>query len=57
MALAGVSSPTAFPTRAWRVGKLVSRIATRRRAGGVARSRAVRTASRATRAQRSGSAR
>ena len=54
-ALAGVSSPTAMPTRACLVGKLVSSTATRRSAAGSARSRAVRTASRATRAQRSGS--
>ena len=57
MALAGVSRPTAFPTRAWRVGKLVSSTATRLAAAGVARSRAERTASRATRAQRSRSGR
>ena len=54
--LAGVSSPTAMPTLACLVGKLVSTTATRRSGGGSARSRAVRTASRATRAQRSGSA-
>ena len=56
IALAGVSSPTAFPMRECLVGYAENTTPTRFSDAGTERSRACRTARPATRAQRSGSA-